>query len=353
VNAKKRFVKVVPETFDDFWHLYNVIYRDDEVYAHTTREVKVDEKYGRPRRGERVPMFLGVKVEDVYWDKLLGRLRVHGTVCEATDAVPFGAHHTLNVTLNTPMTIVKKEWSRQVLERLRKASRTSEKPVTIFSIDDEGYAVGRTAQYGVEVIVEQRVKLPGKLEAEKRGTAMNQYFRKAVDSLRQAWAEPRGPIAIIGVGFVKNDFAQFVQNEAADIAKSVVEVKGVNNGGVAGINEALRSGVLVKTLRQLRVAEEAEVMNEVLRRLGKGEPNVAYGVDDVRKAAEAGAVDKIILGESFLREASDEARLAAEQMMAQVEDKGGSVMIVSGEHESGKQLLALGGVVALLRFPVG
>jgi stalled ribosome rescue protein Dom34 len=31
MNLKKGFVKVVPETVDDFWHLYNVIYRDDRV----------------------------------------------------------------------------------------------------------------------------------------------------------------------------------------------------------------------------------------------------------------------------------------------------------------------------------
>ena len=27
------FVKVVPDSPDDLWHLYNVLYKDDEVYA--------------------------------------------------------------------------------------------------------------------------------------------------------------------------------------------------------------------------------------------------------------------------------------------------------------------------------
>ena len=80
INQKKGFAKVVPETFDDFWHLYNVIYKGDQVYARTTREIKTDEKYARSSRGERVPVFLGVNVEDVNWDKFLGRLRVHGTI---------------------------------------------------------------------------------------------------------------------------------------------------------------------------------------------------------------------------------------------------------------------------------
>ena len=56
MNLKKGFVKVVPETLDDLWHLYNIVYRGDEVYARTTREIKPDEKYARPRRGQRVPV---------------------------------------------------------------------------------------------------------------------------------------------------------------------------------------------------------------------------------------------------------------------------------------------------------
>ncbi|MEM2320004.1 MAG: mRNA surveillance protein Pelota, partial [Candidatus Bathyarchaeia archaeon] len=65
INLKKGFVKVIPETLDDLWHLYNIIYKNDEVYAYTTREIKSDERYSRSKRGERVSVFLGVKVEKV------------------------------------------------------------------------------------------------------------------------------------------------------------------------------------------------------------------------------------------------------------------------------------------------
>lgn len=350
VNRKKEFVKVVPETLDDFWHLYNIIYKGDRVYARTTREIKTDEKYARSSRGERVPVFLGVNVENVSWDKFLGRLRVHGTVCEATENVPAGAHHTLNITLNTPLTVVKKAWAKHHLDRLKRASATSEKPVIIVSIDDEGYAIATTAQYGVIEKIEERIKLPGKHEAEKRSAALNDYFRKLVDSLRQVWTPARSPIAVIGVGYVKNDFAKFLENEAGDMFRSVVDVKSVNNGGVAGIYEAFRSGVLLKTMSQMRTAEEAEVVEEFLRRLGKGEANVAYGFDEVKKAASMGAVEKLILADSALRDSSDEQRLRLEGLMREVEDKKGTVMVVSTEHEAGRKLTALNGLAALLRF---
>lgn len=350
INLKKGFVKVIPETFDDLWHLYNVIYKNDKVYAQTSREIKLDEQYARPRRGERVSVFLGVKVENVAWDKLLGRLRVHGTICEAPEIVPTGAHHTLNIALNKPVTIVKKEWAKHHIERLERAGKTSEKPMIIVAIDDEGYAIATTAQYGVEVKVEESVKLPGKLEAEKRDSATKEYFKRTLNSLRQIWMPMRCPIAVIGVGFVKNDFARFLESEDRDVAKSVVDIKSVNNGGVAGIYEALRSGVLLKAMKRQRIVEETEIIEKILKRLGEGESNVTYGLEEVEKAAELGAIEKLVLADKILREAPDEKRLLLEDLMRMVERKGGNIFVVSTEHEAGAKLTALGGIAALLRF---
>jgi protein pelota len=151
---------------------------------------------------------------------------------------------------------------------------------------------------------------------------------------------------------VKGDFAKFVENEAADITHSVVDVKSVNNGGVAGIYEAMRSGVLLKTLKQQRIVEETETVEEILKRLGKAESNVTYGLAEVEKAANLGAVDKLVLADTMLRETSDEKRLHLEDLMKTVEQKGGSILVVSTEHEAGAKLTALGGIAALLRFPL-
>jgi len=353
MNLKKDFVKVIPEALDDLWHLYNVIYKGDKVYAHTKREIKPDGKYARPRRGKRVSVFVGVEVEKISWDKLLGRLRVHGTIRQAPETVPVGSHHTVNITLNKPLTIVKsKKWARHHVERLKRASITSEKPITIIAIDDEGYVIAVTKQYGIEIEVEEKTKLPGKLEAEKRSAATKEYFLKVSSSLRQVWTATHSAIVIIGVGFVKNDFAKFLEDEARDVAKSVVDVKGVNNSGVAGIYEALRSGVLLKAMKHVRITSETEVIEEVLKRLGQDESNIAYGFDDVKKVAELGAVETMVLADIILRRTSDEKRLHLEELMNVVEQKGGKIMIVSTEHEAGEKLTALGGIAALLRYSI-
>ncbi len=350
-NLRQGFVKVVPTSEDDLWHLYNVIFKGDEVYAYSSRAIKTDQEYSRPKSAERVSAFMGVTVESVAWDKFLGKLRVHGIICHAPDIMPTAAHHTLNIALNQPLTIVKKQWPKHLLDRLKQASLT-EKPMIIVSIDDEGFALAETRQYGVEIKLEERTKLPGKHEAEKRSSATREYFNRVLASLNQLWMPAHSPIVIVGVGFVKNDFAKFLSEEAGETAKSVVDVKSVNNGGVAGIYEALRSGVLLNAAKQMRIVNETETMEEVMKRLGKGEGTVTYGLEQVEAATQMGAVEKMVLADTMLRDAEAEQRLKLDELMHGVELRRGAVTIVSTEHEAGAKLLALGGIAALLRFPI-
>ena len=169
---KKGIVTVLPESVDDLWHLYNIIYEKDEVYARTTREVKGEEHYARPKEGRRISIKLGVKVQKVILDRYLNRLRVHGIVCKSPEKVSInGLHHTLNLTVNKPLTIVKSEWVKHHLDRLDRASQKTMDPIVVMSIDDEEYCIAVLRQYGVERRVEKRTRIPGKMEVEKRKKA--------------------------------------------------------------------------------------------------------------------------------------------------------------------------------------
>jgi protein pelota len=348
-NLRQGFVKVVPDTPDDLWHLYNVIYKGDEVYAYSSRAIKSDTETSRPKSAERMSAFMGVTVESVGWDKFLGKLRVHGLICHAPDIIPTGAHHTLSIALNQPVTIVKKEWPKHLLDRLSRASR-NEKPLFIVSIDDEGFAIAETKQYGIEIKVEERMRLPGKHEAEKRVEATKAYFRRILNSLNQLWTQNRYPIVIVGAGFFKNDFAKYLSEEAQEMSKAVADVKSVNNGGTAGIYEALRSGVLLHTAHQLRIVNETEIMEKVLKRLGKAEGTVTYGLQNVENAVKMGAIERLVVADTALRETEDVQRLKLEELMRETEKRNANVTVISTEHEAGAKLLALGGIAALLRF---
>ncbi len=353
VDLKKGFAKVMPESLDDLWHLYNIIVKRDQVHARTTRQVKPDDQYARPTKAKRVPVNLGVQVEKMYWDRVLNRLRINGIVIEAPEKLNIkGSRHTIDVTVNTPLTIVKKRWQRHELDRLKRASKITAAPLTIISIDDEDYCVAVLRQYGLDVKAGERTKLPGKFEAEKRMKAKQLFFRSALKSLREAWLPLNSPIVVLGPGFIKDDFVDYVNKEHRDVAASIIGVKGVNSAGLSGIQESLRSGILSDVLQHVRVSDEMKVMEEFLAGLGKGKSTVTYGLADVEKAANYGAVEKLLVADSTLRENSDENRVALEKIMKTVEEARGHIMVLSTEHEAGTKLLSLGGIAALLRFPL-
>lgn len=353
-KIRKGIMKVLPESLDDLWHLYNVILKNDEVYGRTTREVRVEEQYARPQKGKKVSVLLGVKVENVLWDKTLNRLRIHGIVCEAPEKISVkGSHHTINVIVSKPIKIVKHEWLKHQIDRIDRASKVKVMPIIVTSVDNEEYCVAVLRQYGIDVKVEEKTKLPGKLEAEKRTKAQYEFYKRALKSMREVWMNLGSPIVIIGLGFVKNDFIKYMNRIAPELAGAVLDVKSVNSAGLAGIYEALRSGVFTKAVKHVRIAEESKVMEEVLARLGRGGSNVTYGFSQVEIASGYGAVETLLLADVTLRETSDEKRVTLEKLIKGVEEKGGRVTVISTEHEAGAKLLSLGGIAALLRFPVG
>jgi protein pelota len=343
----------MPESLDDLWHLYNIILKRDEVYARTTRQVKLDDQYARSTKAKRVPVNLGVQVDKMYWDRVLNRLRVNGIVIDAPETLSIkGSRHTLDITVNKPVTIVKKRWQKHELDRLKRASKLTAAPLTIISMDDEEYCVAVLRQYGIDVKAGERIKLPGKFEAEKREKGKQMFFGGALKALREAWAPLQNPIVVLGPGFIKDDFVEYIRSNAREIAESFVGVKGTNSAGLSGIQEALRSGILSNMLQNMRVADEMKAIEELLARLGRGKNDATYGFTEVEKAVNYGAVEKLLVADLSLRETTDENRRIMEKLMKNVEDARGTVMVISTEHEAGTKLLSLGGIAALLRFPI-
>lgn len=350
-DIKHGAITVIPEVLDDLWVLYNIVERGDKVRARTSREIRLGERYDRPEKGKRVSVSLGLTVESVTWDRHMNRLRIHGIIYEAPEEVGAGSHHTFNIVLNKPLKIIKRRWMRHHLDQLRRAVERKVPPVMVLSIDDEGYCVGILRGFGIDINVEERITLPGKARSENRRKVLQDLFKSAAKTVEETQPDLNMPIMILGLGYIKNEFLKYLEKKP-EIKKRIIDVKSVNSTGKAAIYEALRSGVLSKALKHARVAKEADAVEELLKRLGRSRGDVAYGMKEVEKANSMGAIDKLLLTDSLLREALDEKRESIERLIREVENRRGEVIIVSVEHEAGVKLNSLGGIAALLRFPI-
>ncbi len=344
-DLKKNFVKVQAFTLDDLWVIYNVVARGDHAYAKTTREIKA-EGVGRPS-SRRITVFMGLNVEKVHFDSEMSKLRLLGTVIEAPEEVHAkGSHHTITVGIDDQLTIVKEEWQRHQLERLDKAT-APQKPLTVVSLDSEECCIAVLRSFGLEVKSELRPNLPGKMESEKREEATKAYFAEVGKCLQPL--DP-SPTIIVGPGFVKENLARHFRNSSPDLAARIASVAAVSHGGIAGVYESIRTGIVGKVMRDSRAAEETSLVGGVLKRLGAGTGDVAYGVAEVEEDAAAGAVDGLLVCDELLRESLEVVRKRIEEIMRTAESRGGKLTIVSSRHEGGRQLMSLGGIAAILRY---
>ncbi|MCL2891079.1 MAG: mRNA surveillance protein pelota, partial [Methanomassiliicoccaceae archaeon] len=124
---------------------------------------------------------------------------------------------------------------------------------------------------------------------------------------------------------------------------SKVFVYHTGQSGMAGVNELMKTGMGSDVLTESRVGVEMEAVERLMEELGK-EGAATYGPKHVEDAASSGAVETLLILDSRIREQDHDA------VVREVESQKGNVIIVSGKHDAGRQLEALGGIAAILRY---
>ncbi len=346
-DEKEGTVEVFPETLDDLWHLSHIIEIGDNASSKTTRRIQdnTGDKL-RSDRGVKKTFILDLDVENISFHLFTGKLRLTGTITRGPeDLIPLGSHHTLEVKLNMPLTIKKSRWPKWAIDRLNQAIESSKKlSAIIVVLEDDTAMLGLMRQYGIEYYGPIKGHISGKRIIDKnRQKNIIQFYEKIIDSINKF--DSIQNIVIAGPGFVKNDFYDYLKDKHSDLAKiSIIESTG--SGGRNGISEVLKKGTVEKLTSENRVALEMGAVNNLLIQISKNSSRIAYGVKETRNAINLGAVSQLLILDT---------KIAGENMsedIEMVENMKGDVMIISSEHEGGKQLESLGGVAAILRYEI-
>lgn len=330
-------IKLLPETLDDLWHLYNLIDERDLVFASTYRRGEEKSDKLRPERADKVRMRLGIRVQKVEFHESEDVLRILGTI----EAGPqdMGQHHTLMLSVGDDISIIKPEWKPQHFDRIKRAVASSEKPSVFFvAIEDTEAVIAVSREYGLKEHVTITRNPGGKMYDVKSNE--QEYLDGVIDKLS---AVHHGePVMILGPGFEKEALAKRLRERKPEIAK-VISIHSTGQAGMAGINELMKKGVTVKGLEESRVAKETRVMEELFSEIGKG-GKYAYGEQAVWTAVKAGAVRTLLVLDTKVRTSG------VDELLRMVETSNGEFVIVSSMHEAGRRLESLGGIAAILRY---
>ena len=333
-------VRVQIETDEDIWHLYNVVEVGDLVTASTTRrEEKAADKL-RAERAEKKRMTLGVRIEKIEFSEDDLRLKLLGTI--ETGPQDIGQHHTLILETGDSLLITKRHWRETQLERLKRAVADSRKPRIVFvSLDQDDATVAVLRQYGLKEMATVRSGRSGKQYAEK---SQADGYHDEVISKVVPLMEPNMPIVVLGPGFEKETLAEDMKRSNPDLFKRI-HVYHTGQCGMAGVNELIKTGMGGDLLRESAVGTEIEAVEQLMTEIARNGLGT-YGTQQVRDAAMSGAVEKLLVLDSKIREQD------LDDVVRAVESQKGTVIVVSGQHDGGKELASLGGMGAILRYKV-
>jgi len=129
----------------------------------------------------------------------------------------------------------------------------------------------------------------------------------------------------------------------ADVRKKIIAVKDLSYTGEFGLQELLEKSQDV--LAEEEVAKEKKLMQRFFNLLATKPEMVSYGEKEVKDCLVMGAVDTLLLSETLSDRLLDEFDETAKKV-------GTDIEVISSETREGVQLKEMGGVAAILRYPV-
>lgn len=194
---------------------------------------------------------------------------------------------------------------------------------------------------------------------------LDKFFQTTLDTLlRQIDLSESKPILLASPGFTAAAFQKYIIDTATTTGnkpllanKSNFIVVHSSSGYLHSLNEVLKSPEVLVRLKDTKYARETRLMDDFMTLLRKDDGRAWYGPKEVEKAVEKGAVGRgggvLLISNSLFRAQDVASRRRWVELVDKVKDvEGGEVRVLSSEHESGKRLEGLGGVAAILTFPL-
>lgn len=217
-------------------------------------------------------------------------------------------------------------------------------------------------------ILKQRVehKVPKKRDGAGGDVTARPFFEKTLSTLLRAIefssSKPR-PLLLASPGWVAGDFKKYIQDEGhrksdktlLSIARGVVVVH-CSTGHVHSLNEVLKSPEVQSTMKDKKFSTETRLMDEFNKRLRLDDYRACYGLAPVERAINEGAVGPgggtLLINNSLFRNMDIATRKRYVGLVDKVKECGGEARVLSSDHESGERLDKLGGIAAILTFPL-
>jgi len=316
---------------------------------------------------ERVHTTLTIRVTKLDFDPQASQLHVSGRVAEENKHVKLGGYHTLDLELQRNFTLEKNEgWDSVAIDTLKEAVSQDAKAQLWAIVMQEGLAnICLITEH--QTILRQRVEVS--LPKKRAGStdhdkALQKFFQTTFDSvLRQIDLANPKPLLLASPGFTASSFQQFIKTQAATGANKQLQqflpkiiVAHSASAHLHSLSEVLSSQAVTSKLSDTKFARETQLMERFFELMRNDDARAWYGPKECEAAVERGAVGKgggvLLISNALFRSQNIATRQRWVKLVDEVKEQGGEVRVLSSMHESGKRLEGLGGIAAILTFPI-
>ena len=354
-DFKNGILELIPENIDDLYAIYRILKAGDKVRAATSRRIRKKEEEGRADTGERVKMTLEVEIEELAFHGFGENLRFKGKIVAGPeDLVSLGTYHTISLSLMEKVRVQKLNWTameRKVVEDLEKASMLAK--ILVVTIEDNSVCIAVVTQFSTKIISEFSPSVTRKFsDAKQHSTEMGNFFTDVLQLIQDTVKQYSSEVIILaGPGFTPENFFEFIKIKDSLLAEKITRVH-VSTGGRVGLKEVLSQKLPEKIANEQRVVYETRLVDEIFKRLGQETGTVTYGLENVKRALEMGAIDTLLITDDQISVEDLEKRALIDTLVEENSKMRGKTVMMSVHHESGEQLARLGGIAALLRYPL-
>jgi protein pelota len=343
LNLKKGIAKIRIENLDDLWYLSHIIDPDDLVKSKTVRKVRIGEKTDKARV-EKKQVLVKIKVEKTEFSKTSDVLRIQGIIEEEHEDIPRGSHQSISAEIGSILTIEKKKWLKYQSDKLKEAVLSKIPKIIICVFDREEAYFALMKKYGYEMLSKMKGDVQKKAMDEKHKGGFYEQITKQIEEYDKRY-NPQTFI-LASPAFWKEELIKHIKG---DLKKKVI-LATCSSVGKNGVDEVLKRTETQEALKQDRIANELNLVEELLAQISK-DGLAVYGIKEAEKAANAGAIEKLLVTDTLIfKSRENKTYEKIDSIMKVVDSTKGEIHIVSTEHEGGKKLDGIGGIAGILRY---
>ncbi len=345
-SINKNIIEFEIEREEDLYILYLIIDKDDLLYGWTVREFKTR----KHEKGERRKIYICLKVEALEYHAFRGNLRVRGIILEAPEWFDgiIGSHHTMELIRGIRYRLVKQsidvEYVKKILDMFSKGHARA----LLISINEDETTIAIVKMFGIDILTTIYNKyISGKQVSSDRRRQFEKYVEDIVKIVKSIVKPEDIDYIIIAAPTRVLDYIQEDIREGLKSMNKPIRVVNVSEGGLAGIYEIQNEHP--EALSDILRLHELKLVDEIFERLVKGRTDVAIGIEEVSKALEKGAVDKLLITDEYFKESGIEIKNLINILIK----SGGTLTLIPTYTNAGEKLRGIGGIAALLRYELG